>query len=226
MKRLVFIQNDPNVDKGSIVNQNIPVVEYKAWENPWIEVLPSDYVVVLGGHMGAYDTVMYPYLKDEKKWIENFVNDNGNLLGICLGSQMLADSIGGSALLSDYLEFGVKQFKVLSNNNLLNHFNNQPVFTWHRDTFKLPPGVGVLGQTEHPQIFTYKSSIGLQFHPEITLDLFDTWIRTEGSKEELENNRYDIIKVRDKVALHEVSMKERINHFINDWIFPEKLLNF
>ena len=221
MKRLVFIQNDPNVDKGSIVNQNVPVVEYKAWESPWTEVLPSDYVVVLGGHMGAYDTKIYPYLEDEKKWIENFVNNDCNLLGICLGSQMLADSIGGSAFLSEQLEFGVKQFNVLSDDNLFRHFNNQPVFTWHRDTFKLPPGIRVLAHTEYPQIFTFKASIGLQFHPEITLDLFDAWIRTEGSKEELENNGYSINNVRDKVVLHEFHMKDRMNHFVNDWLFPE-----
>ena len=221
MKRLVFIQNDPNVDKGSITNKNVPIVEYKAWENPWSEFLKNDYVVVLGGHMGAYDTNMYSYLEEEKKWIGNFVNDNGNLLGICLGAQMLADSIGGSAFLSDKLEFGVKQFEVLSSNNLLMHFNNQPVFTWHRDTFKLPDDIDVLAQTHYPQIFTYKSSIGLQFHPEITLEQFEKWIRTEGTKEEVNNNGYSIKSVRDQIALNELHMKERVNHFVNDWLFSK-----
>ena len=221
MKRLVFIQNDPNVHKGSIENEHAEIIEYKAWQQPWNKIESTDYVVILGGHMGAYDTKEYPYLENEKNWIGNFVNTGGNLLGICLGSQMLADSIGGSAFLSDQLEFGVKEFKVSGQNNLLNHFNNKPVFTWHRDTFKLPSNVEVLAQTEYPQLFTYKSSIGLQFHPEITLDLFDTWISTDGSKEEIVKNGYSFKRAREKIVMHEVSMKEIMNQFVNDWLFHE-----
>ena len=221
MKRLVFIQNDPNVHKGSIENEHAEIIEYKAWQQPWNKIKSTDYVVILGGHMGAYDTKEYPYLENEKNWIENFVNTGGSLLGICLGSQMLADSIGGSAFLSDQLEFGVKEFKVSGQNNLLNHFNNKPVFTWHRDTFKLPPNVEVLAQTEYPQLFTYKSSIGMQFHPEITLDLFDTWIRTDGSKEEIVKNGYSFESAREKIVINEVSMKEIMNQFVNDWLFHE-----
>jgi len=101
------------------------------------------------------------------------------------------------------------------------HFNNQPVFTWHRDTFKLPDDMDVLAQTHYPQIFTYKSSIGLQFHPEITLEQFEKWIRTEGTKEEVNNNGYSIKSVRDQIALNELHMKERVNHFVNDWLFSK-----
>ena len=219
MKRVILIKNDPEVGKGSINNNRIKIYQFNAWDNPWNQVLPDDYVIVLGGHMGAYDIKKYPYLIKEKKWIKQFVNQNGRLLGICLGAQLLADAIGGLALFSDDLEFGIKNIKFESNNRLLNIFQDVPVFTWHRDTFSLPYHTEIIAKTKFPQMFEYKSSIGFQFHPEITLELFDTWIASNGSREELMDHGFKIEKIRGEVALFEEDMTRRINSFINSWVF-------
>ena len=69
MKRLVLVKNDPKVSRGSIENNRLKVVSLNAWDNPWRSISPDDYVIVLGGHMGAYDIKQYPYLNEEKKWI-------------------------------------------------------------------------------------------------------------------------------------------------------------
>jgi len=219
MKRVVLIQNDPKVGKGSIENNSFKIVQLNAWDNPWSQIFSDDYVVVLGGHMGVYDTKQFPYLIKEKHWIKKFVNQNGKFLGICLGAQLLAEAIGGLAFLSANLEFGVKNFKLKTNNDLLNIFQDVPLLTWHRDTFSLPSNTEVLAKTEFPQMFEYKSSIGFQFHPEVTLDLFDTWIDSEGSREELSLHGYKIDDVRDEIALFEDDMSKRMNDFIDAWVF-------
>ena len=221
MKRIVLIKNDPEVGKGSINNKRIKICQLNAWDNPWNQVLPDDYVIVLGGHMGAYDIKNFPYLIKEKKWINQFVNQNGRLLGICLGAQLLADSIGGSAFFSDDLEFGIKNFKFKSDNESLNIFQDVPIFTWHRDTFSLPYNTEIIAKTNFPQMFEYKSSIGFQFHPEITLELFDIWIDSDGSREELMDHGFIIEKVRGEIALYEEDMTRRINSFINSWVFTD-----
>ena len=171
--------------------------------------------------MGAYDIKNFPYLIKEKKWINQFVNQNGRLLGICLGAQLLADSIGGSAFFSDDLEFGIKNFKFKSDNESLNIFQDVPIFTWHRDTFSLPYNTEIIAKTNFPQMFEYKSSIGFQFHPEITLELFDTWIDSDESREELMDHGFIIEKVRGEIALYEEDMTRRINSFINSWVFTD-----
>ena len=70
MKRVVLIQNDPKVGKGSIENNSFKIVQLNAWDNPWSQIFSDDYVVVLGGHMGVYDTKQFPYLIKEKHWIK------------------------------------------------------------------------------------------------------------------------------------------------------------
>ena len=219
MKRIVFVQNDPKVDEGSIFNQEVEVLKLQAWDEPWEQITLNDYVIVLGGHMGAYDVDKFPYLNSELKWIQNFVESNGNFLGICLGSQLLANSIGGNAYLSEKIEFGIKKLNYTSEIPLLNNFSNENIFTWHRDTFSLPEEVHVIASTDYPQIFVYNSAIGLQFHPEITLPLFDSWSESEDSIIELEENGYSLADVRDQLIIHQKDMQDNMNKFINQWIF-------
>ena len=69
MKRLVLVQNDPIVTSGSIQSNKYEKVVYQAWDNPWDSINDDDNVVVLGGHMGAYDIDKFPYLLNEKKWL-------------------------------------------------------------------------------------------------------------------------------------------------------------
>ncbi len=218
MKRLVLVQNDPIVTSGSIQSNKYEKVVYQAWDNPWDSINDDDNVVVLGGHMGAYDIDKFPYLLNEKKWLKDFVSNNNNLLGICLGSQMLADAIGGRAYLAKEVEFGIKKLKFSSDNDLINKFNNQDVFMWHRDSFTLPKEVCVIASTDYPQIFKYKSSIGIQFHPEVTIELFDNWIDSPGAIDELELHNYDIKEVRSRLSELESTFSHLVNSFIEQWI--------
>tara|TARA_Y100000590_G_C15509436_1_gene934825 strand:+ start:188 stop:853 length:666 start_codon:yes stop_codon:yes gene_type:complete len=218
MKRLVIVQNDPTVTSGSIKSKQYEKVIYKAWDNPWDSINDDDNVIVLGGHMGAYDTDKFPYLLNEKKWLKDFVFNNNNLLGICLGSQMLADSIGGKAYLAKEVEFGIKRLKFSSDNDLINQFNNQDVFMWHRDSFTLPKEISIIASTDYPQIFKYKSSIGIQFHPEVTIELFDNWINSPGAIDELELYNYDVQQVRFRLSELESTFSNVVNSFIERWL--------
>jgi len=143
------------------------------------------------------------------------------LIGICLGAQLLAESIGGSAFFSEDLEFGIKNIKVKTNHNILNIFKDVPLFTWHRDTFALPKNVEVIAETKFPQMFKQKSAIGFQFHPEITLNLFDMWINSEESRTEVESYGYKVNIVREEIAQFEEDMSIRMNKFIDAWVFAE-----
>ena len=54
------------------------------------EWLAADLAVVLGGAIGVYDQVLYPFLKDEKDLIRKRLESQKPLLGICLGAQLIA----------------------------------------------------------------------------------------------------------------------------------------
>ena len=118
--QVIGIINDPEVTLGHLEKRNIILLN--AWEVNWSDLTPEYSYILLGGHMGAYDTSDYPYLEEEKKWISKAVNDNYKVLGICLGAQLIADALDGKAYLSDNIEFGFKKLEFLDTNVIFEDF--------------------------------------------------------------------------------------------------------
>ena len=51
-------------------------------------------LVVLGGPMGVHDTKAFPFLEDEMRLIESALRAEVPILGVCLGSQLVASVLG------------------------------------------------------------------------------------------------------------------------------------
>ena len=186
-KSTIAIINDSEVTAGSLPNN---IISINAWDINWDDLSLDENYIILGGHMGSYDDQKFTYLQEEKEWLKYAINSNAKILGICLGSQLIADAMGGAAFLSKNIEFGFKNLEFLIDDSLFDDFKNTKVFSWHRDTFNIPPEATLIAKTEYPQIYSIKNSLALQFHPEIKLDLFENWYDSDLSKEELAN--YDV----------------------------------
>src|SRR3989304_5224646 len=53
-----------------------------------------------------------------------------------------------------------------------------PWFQWLFDVFTAPPGAEVIAESDLcPQAFVWGRSLGLQFHPEVTREIMDDWVR-------------------------------------------------
>jgi hypothetical protein len=53
-----------------------------------------------------------------------------------------------------------------------------PWFQWHFDSFTVPPGATAIAESDvGPQAFVAGRSLGLQFHPEVTTEIMDDWVR-------------------------------------------------
>ena len=50
-------------------------------------------LVVMGGPMGVYDQERYPFLRDEMRLIEDALRLDRPVLGVCLGSQLIAATL-------------------------------------------------------------------------------------------------------------------------------------
>jgi len=212
-KETIAIINDPDVTLGSLENNNIKSLN--AWEIVWEEMSSSYDYIILGGHMGAYDTDKYPYLLSEKNWLSKSVLKGIKILGICLGSQLVADSLDGEAYLSNNIEFGFKKLNFVINDDIFSDFKDTEVFTWHRDTFKIPSNAELIADTDFPQIYKIKNTVCIQFHPEVTVELFDKWYDSEVSKEELKN--YDVENTRSKLINFENIMNQKVNSLFKKW---------
>ena len=213
MNKTIAIINDSEVTTGSLPND---IISINAWEVNWDLLSFDDSYIVLGGHMGSYDDEKFSYLQAEKLWLKKAINEDTKILGICLGSQLIADAMGGKAYLSEKIEFGFKNLDFLIEDTLFEDFRNTKVFSWHRDTFDIPPGATLVAKTEFPQIYIIKNTTALQFHPEIKTDLFKVWYDSDLSKQELES--YDVQSEVRYLNNNSQQLEHSMINFYSKWI--------
>ena len=137
-------------------------------------------IIILGGPMSVYDN--YEYLENEQKLIKKAVDMNIPTLGICLGSQLIAEAMGGKVYPGNLKEIGWYDIEITENGSR-DIFNGvttlkNTVFQWHGDTFELPPSAIILAKSDtYVQAFRIKTAIGIQFHIEVDESMIDEWIR-------------------------------------------------
>jgi GMP synthase-like glutamine amidotransferase len=129
-----------------------------------------DFLIVLGGYMSANDETKFEWLKKEKTLISAAIKAQKYVLGICLGSQIVANVLGAKVFVNPRPEVGF--WPINFHNHLLtnNLAKNPQVFQWHYDTFDLPEGAIHLAENEacKNQAFIWGNRVlGLQFHLEM-----------------------------------------------------------
>lgn len=182
MKRLLIIQHENDSPPGTTLQwARLRNYNVEFWWPAQSTNSPSssnfDLVVICGGGMDTFEEEKYPWLKNEKQFLRNLIQCNIKIFGLCLGSQLLAEILGGSVYKHEGWEIGFVPVTTKEGSSL-------EVFHWHQYTFALPPGAELIVQGEfcRNQAFKYGSNvIGTQFHPESTPE----WIQecAEGIRE-------------------------------------------
>lgn len=135
-----------------------------------------DWLVVMGGSMGAYEDDKFPWLKTEKAFIETALKYDKTVLGICLGAQILANVLGASVKKNAFKEIGWFPITLTPNGLNAPFFQGFPLtfsaFHWHGDTFQIPLSAQLLASSDActNQAFATldHKAVGLQFHLETT----------------------------------------------------------
>lgn len=169
----VPFENLANIEPWAI-NENHTISKTLLFNN---HTLPKtsefDWLIIMGGPMNIYEDKKYSWLVEEKKFIEKAIADEKNVLGICLGAQLITDVLGGTVYKNNYKEIGWHPVLLTEEAKSSSVFNKLPdrfiAFHWHGDTFNLPSGAIRTAESEGcaNQAFEYdKRVIGLQFHLE------------------------------------------------------------
>ena len=185
------------------------------------EIIPNkkfSLVVILGAPESANDN--FPYLIEEQELIKNSVNDDIPVLGICLGSQLIAKTFGAKIYSGPKKEIGFyNDLKISSDSTFFSGFQNPfTVFHWHGDTFDLPQGALRLASSEHypNQAFQYKSAIGLQFHLEVNEEMVNLWL--DNTKEKLQKIPYiNPQEIRSEINENISIVKSNMKNFYNNF---------
>ncbi|MCE1196670.1 type 1 glutamine amidotransferase [bacterium] len=150
---------------------------------------PSGYgaAIVYGGYMSAYDDANHPWIADELRFLESCLEAGVPVLGICLGSQLLARLLGARVYRSAAPEFGFQRLRptpegaahpamaaMLDTRRASRDFL---ALEWHNDAWDLPAGAARLAESAvwPNEAFSYGDKVlAIQFHLEFTREHM-TW---------------------------------------------------
>lgn len=185
MKRVLIIEHmhdDPAGYLGEILQErgisyDMMNIEEQALPDPTSYAA----IVTLGGSQHVYEE--NAHFVEEKNMLRKVIAQDIPFLGICLGSQLLADVLGGQVRQHTMTEIGFFDIPLTEEGRRDPLYTGLPgyhkVFHWHEDTFDLPRGAVLLETNENTenQAFRYgRRAYGLQYHIEVTPAILDTWL--------------------------------------------------
>ena len=137
--------------------------------------------VFMGGPMSANDTERYPRLSQEMQWLQQAVAAEVPVLGVCLGSQLLARALGARVTVAAAREIGFAPIEVLDDRDpLLGPLAPATtVLHWHAEVFELPDGATALARSSVTDLQAFRagpSAWGLLFHAEADAQLVEQWL--------------------------------------------------
>jgi GMP synthase (glutamine-hydrolysing) len=151
-----------------------------------------DGVVILGGPMSANDTRELPHLMTEMHLIEEALKRNMPVLGICLGAQLIAKTLGAAVYPNRQKEIGwydVSPTDHAQSDPLLQTLaRSEKIFQWHGETFDIPTSTRHLAFSMlcDNQAFRYGANVyGFQFHLEVDEPMIHRWLRVSENRKEI-----------------------------------------
>jgi GMP synthase (glutamine-hydrolysing) len=141
----------------------------------------TDAAIVLGGAMHPDQEDRHPWLAPELRFLERELERGTPLLGVCLGSQLIARAAGARVFRAAEPEVGWLEVELTENASgdpvvaaLPQRFD---AFQWHHYTHDLPEGAVELARSPVcTQAFRLGRAWGVQFHPEVRGDQVESWL--------------------------------------------------
>jgi GMP synthase-like glutamine amidotransferase len=167
------------------IEDSIQPRSIRLWEGQAIPPLKDyDLMFVLGGAMDVWEAIQHPWLASEMQAIHEWVVERAKpYIGLCLGHQLLAKSLGGEVARAEQGEVGVHEISV--NGNAKDHLlfagleGRYKVMQWHHAEVKVPPKEArVLASSTRAEVQAIavdNHALGLQFHAEFSAQTVASW---------------------------------------------------
>jgi len=152
-------------------------------------------LVMLGGPMSVNESNIFPYINREEVLVREFASKGKNILGVCLGAQVMAKALGAKVYKGDAKEIGWYDIELSEDgitDPLMLKLATHPqsgdlsksfrVFHWHGETFDIPKGAVRLAGSRlfRNQAFRYGNrAYAFQFHIEVEKEMVYDWLKGE-----------------------------------------------
>ena len=183
--------------------------DLESWKPPEEKVPPLERyqaVLVFGGGMHVDQEESHPWLRPEKAVLREALERRVPVLGVCLGSQLLAEAAGARPRRASVPEIGWHEVELLPearNDPLLARLPERFTgFGWHSYEFPLPPGATALARSPTClQAYRLEGPAwGLQFHAEVTRASVDAWLRKYREDEDAVRAAIDPETIREETG--------------------------
>ncbi len=193
MAKILVLQHHPAENLGAIAD----ALEGAALAWQYVRVfdghpIPKDVkglggLIVMGGPQTVYQLDKYPYLRQEIALIESALAADKPILGVCLGSQLLAAALGAEVRRGSQREIGwypVRLHEAAKDDRLLRGLPAEFVAAhWHSDVFDLPRGAVALASSERTPVQAFRhgaKAYGFLFHVEMTREILTALVAEFG----------------------------------------------
>ena len=178
--RAICLQHVPIEDPGALspalAKRGVALTTTRVYESANLPDLNTfEMLIVLGGPMSVNDTGVHAWLEAEKRFIAETIQAGKTVLGVCLGAQLVADTLGATVFKNPHREIGwfpVERLASAASHPLARVLPDRfEAFHWHGEACSLPRGAVHLARSEAcpNQAFAWGDKVlALQFHLETT----------------------------------------------------------
>jgi GMP synthase-like glutamine amidotransferase len=197
------------------------IVPESNYSNPNIEVtfpnfLEYDLLVPMGAPYGAYeDDRIGNWLLPELAKLKAAHNAGIPIFGICFGGQLMARALGGQVSKAPKAEVGWRSIQ--SNDTSL--IPTGPWFEYHWDRWITPKGGTEIAKTDIAnQAFVMGRTLGVQFHPEVDLEVLEAWLSRQSGCVEITGEGVDLDQLRQQTKEIEPSSNQRAYELVDTFL--------
>ena len=164
--------------------------------------------------MGSFDSTLnlqLPWLAAERQYIRKHLDTGSPAIGICFGGQLLAELHGGEVTNAAAAEYGF----ISVDPTIGSFIEAGPWPSFHYQAFSLPQGAALLAETPFAnQAFLIERTMGLQFHPELTVAAAEVLLATDPTMLNTEESRQFL----SMLASQQDELYERTKRMILDFL--------
>ena len=200
-------------------------------DEPIPESVHADGVIAFGSPFSLASGTPKPWVAQEMNLLRRYVENDKHVLGICLGGQLLAKSMGAAVVKNRVPEVGWHVVSRVHESadtappdvNLI--VDSMPteftVLQWHQDTFEIPQGATHIFRSEacENQAFALSNrAFGFQFH----LEADERLVRLFMAVSDLPSQQGDFIQneksIRDGIEKHLAAQNGVLQSFLSTWL--------